>query len=364
MRILLLGDYSGLHVNLSQGLRILGQDVTLASGGDLWKDFERDIDLKQPEKHKRSRFLWKLAKAYPRLRGYDVVQLIHPNPLATNPHFNSLFLELIKKSNDHLFLGANGMDYYYCNYALQGNLKYSVFQVPQISHDPHIETLKRDTYNATIIKQNKSIAEYADGITSCAVGYYQAYKEFFPDKTTHIPLPLNTDKYPYISNIQRDTKKIRFFLGKMKGREVRKGADIIENVLQRLHSQYPNEVSLNIVSSVPFKEYTKLLNSSHILCDQMYAYGIGMNGLIAQSKGLIAAGGADEEVYKLNHETENKPIIDLNVTEQEMFHTFESLIANKHLLKEQAIHSRDYVVKHHNYIKVAQEYLDFWNSKI
>ena len=40
MRILLLGEYSGVHYNLSVGLKALGHDVTLASGGDYWKAIE------------------------------------------------------------------------------------------------------------------------------------------------------------------------------------------------------------------------------------------------------------------------------------------------------------------------------------
>ena len=34
MKILLLGEYSGLHLNLRDGLRELGHDVVLASAGD------------------------------------------------------------------------------------------------------------------------------------------------------------------------------------------------------------------------------------------------------------------------------------------------------------------------------------------
>ena len=45
MRILLLGEYSNVHNTLAQGLRALGHEVTVASDGDHWKDYPRDIDL-------------------------------------------------------------------------------------------------------------------------------------------------------------------------------------------------------------------------------------------------------------------------------------------------------------------------------
>ena len=45
MKILLLGEYSNVHATLAKGLRKLGHKVTVASNGDLWKGYERDIDL-------------------------------------------------------------------------------------------------------------------------------------------------------------------------------------------------------------------------------------------------------------------------------------------------------------------------------
>lgn len=45
MKILLLGEYSNVHATLADGLRRLGHEVTVASNGDFWKDYPRDIDF-------------------------------------------------------------------------------------------------------------------------------------------------------------------------------------------------------------------------------------------------------------------------------------------------------------------------------
>ena len=45
MRILLLGEYSGLHCSLADGLRALGHEVCVASDGCGWKNYPRDIAL-------------------------------------------------------------------------------------------------------------------------------------------------------------------------------------------------------------------------------------------------------------------------------------------------------------------------------
>ena len=45
MKILLLGEYSNVHATLARGLRVLGHEGTVASNGDFWKNYPRDIDL-------------------------------------------------------------------------------------------------------------------------------------------------------------------------------------------------------------------------------------------------------------------------------------------------------------------------------
>ncbi len=45
MKILLIGEYSNVHWTLANGLRRLGHQVTVASSGDQFKGYCRDIDL-------------------------------------------------------------------------------------------------------------------------------------------------------------------------------------------------------------------------------------------------------------------------------------------------------------------------------
>ena len=80
MKILLFGEYSNVHWTLAEGLRRLGHKVTVVSDGDVWKDYPRDIDLRR-----RSfgvldtlRYAADIARVLPKLKGYDVVQLINP----------------------------------------------------------------------------------------------------------------------------------------------------------------------------------------------------------------------------------------------------------------------------------------------
>ena len=45
MKILLIGEYSRVHLTLAEGLRSMGHEVVVASAGDGFKNYPRDIDL-------------------------------------------------------------------------------------------------------------------------------------------------------------------------------------------------------------------------------------------------------------------------------------------------------------------------------
>mgnify|MGYP002522595883 CR=1 FL=1 len=79
MKILLVGEYSNVHATLAEGLRELGHKVTVISNGDFWKDYPRDIDVsRRVGKVGGISLMFRLWKLLPKMRGYDVVQLINP----------------------------------------------------------------------------------------------------------------------------------------------------------------------------------------------------------------------------------------------------------------------------------------------
>ena len=80
MKILLLGEYSNLHWTLAEGLRELGCDVTVASDGDGFKNYRRDINLERRSSSIADTFstFRSVFGNLKNFKGYDVVQLINP----------------------------------------------------------------------------------------------------------------------------------------------------------------------------------------------------------------------------------------------------------------------------------------------
>lgn len=114
MRILLLGEYSNVHATLAEGLRALGNEVVVASNGDFWKDYPRDIDFKRtPGKVGGARLFMKIKNKMHEMRDFDVVQLINPMFLELKAERIEPFYRQLREQNGKMFLGAFGMDYYW-----------------------------------------------------------------------------------------------------------------------------------------------------------------------------------------------------------------------------------------------------------
>lgn len=140
MRILLIGDYSNVHATLLKGLREFGHDVVLASDGDGWKNYPRDVDLKRPSLGKFSSLLYygKLWRTFRKFRNYDVVQIINPVFLPLKAERIYPFYRYLRRHNKKVFMGAFGMDHYYVKTGLDGHtFRYSDFNFgPQLRQNP------------------------------------------------------------------------------------------------------------------------------------------------------------------------------------------------------------------------------------
>ena len=130
---------------------------------------------------------------------------------------------------------------------------------------------------------------------------------------------------------------------------------------QDVQQRYPEKMELRIAESVPFAQYQHMMNNSDAILDQLYAYTPAMNALLAMSKGIICIGGGEPENYDILGETELRPIINVEPTYESVYHELEQLVLHPErvpALKQQSI---EYIKKHHDYVKVAMQYVDFWN---
>ncbi|MBR4757865.1 MAG: glycosyltransferase family 1 protein, partial [Bacteroidaceae bacterium] len=90
----------------------------------------------------------------------------------------------------------------------------------------------------------------------------------------------------------------------------------------------------------------------------------GMNGLLAMAKGLVLVGGGEEEHYQTIGETELRPIINVCPTEDDVVKQIESrLLAHPDDLRQLSLDSVAYIRRHHDHIRIAQQFLQVWQSE-
>lgn len=366
MKILLLGEYSNVHHTLAQGLRALGHTVTVASDGDGWKDYPRDIDLcrKSTGKIDTLDFLRRAALALPRMRDYDVVQLINPVFMELRPERLFPIYSFLRRNNGKVFLGAFGMDYYWVKAGLDcKTFRYSDFNIgDEVRTNRDNDRFVAEWYEGKKGELNRAIAEDCNGIVSGLYEYDASYRPFFPDKTRFIPLPINLEEVtPRIPH--PDTDRIRFFIGIQRNRSAYKGTDIMYQALVKLAKQYPGNIEIVKAESVPFAQYSRMMNQCDVLLDQLYSYTPAMNALLAMAKGLVVVGGGEEENYEILGERELRPIVNVQPTMEDVYTQMERLILQPDDIARRAAESIEYVRRHHDHIKVAEQYVEFWNRK-
>lgn len=364
MNILLIGEYSNVHWTLAEGLRTLGHSVTVVSNGDGWKDYPRDISLRRRslKKTDTARYYLDLLRIMPRLTGYDIVQLINPVFLDLRAARIAPFYRFLRRRNGKVFLGAFGIDHFWVKTGLDGHtFRYSDFNIgTRLRHSKENEQYIKDWLDGEKGQLNKMIAEDCDGIVAGLYEYYACYKPYYADKMRFIPFPVNVNSIPVHIRRCQDGRPC-FFIGIQRTRNEYKGTDIMLNALLRLQAAYP-QIKIKKVESVPFKQYCRLMDSSHIILDQLYSYTPAMNALQAMAQGLIVVGGGEQENYDILHEDKLRPIINVQPSEEDVYAQLEKLVLYPQDIERLSRESRDYVEAHHDHIKVARQYLDFWLS--
>ena len=363
MRILLLGEYSNVHNTLAEGLRQLGHDVTVASNGDFWKDYPRDIDLaRSPGKIGGIRLMAKVCSLLPRWRDYDVVQLINPMFLELKAERIFPIYKYLRRHNRKMVLGAYGMDWYWVNECTYNKpLRYSDFNIgDHVRTDEAAVREQRDWLNTAKGRLNQMIAADSDGIVTGLYEYQVCYEPYFPQKTQFIPYPIKVQAG--LEPADSAALPIKLFIGISKGRSVYKGTDIMLKAAEAVRQRHPDRLELIKVEGIPFDQYQRMLDGCDMLMDQLYSYTPAMNALLAMSKGIICIGGGEPENYDILGETELRPIINVEPSYESVCRQLEQFVLHPERIPDLKRQSMEYVRRHHDYLKVARQYEAFYQQ--
>lgn len=377
MRILLVGEYSRLHNSLKEGLEILQHDVTIIATGDSFKQFPVDYSI-FPKYFLKNRFLVFINKVVfrlfkldlqlaekgirfwfflPKLKNYDVVQLINSNAIETYPFFSKYVLKKLFNQNKKSFLLVCGEDTPIITFLLKNTLKYSILT-------PLLQNKSLTSYYRFSLKYTKKnyrdLYDFIQTKVSETVVSDLDYKIPMPEKTL-IPNPVNTAKISFepLSILQ----KVVIFLGKNNTSAIKKGTGYFEEALKIIKEKYTTKVEIICVENLPYDEYITSYNKAQILLDQVYGYDQGYNALEAMAKGKVVFTGAESEFMSYYNLTERVcvnalPDVDYLVKE------ISFLIENPNEIVAMGKRARAFIEQEHDYVKIAERYLAVWESKL
>lgn len=364
MKILLVNECSNLHTTLAKGLKALGHQVTTISGGNGWRNYPRDISLvrKTPSHFDGIRYLARLYSILPKLTGYDVVQI--NNPIFFDVKAERLFriYDYLRNHNGSIFLGAFGTDYYWVKTCCDEKpLRYSDHNFGNVVRTNREALIDQQEWLGTAKERlNQHIATSCNGIIACLYEYWVCYQYAFAQKTTFIPLPIDTPLGdPSVNNVI--PKPLKIFIGIDLERNAYKGTDIMLKAAEALLKKYPDRMVLKKAESVPFSEYQHMMDNSDVILDQLYSYTPSMNSLLAMSKGIVVVGGGEPENYEIIGEKDLRPIVNVEPNYESVYHELEQLVLHPERIPELKHQSVEYIKKHHDFVKVAMQYVDFWN---
>lgn len=358
MKILLIGEFSGVHNNLADGLKALGHNVFLANNGDgsrnFHGDFRWDISHFENSKLKKIEGIYNIVAHKELFKGYDIVQLISPRYSPSLPYLNKIFVKYLLSNNDKLFWIPSGasaiIDKFWCENDSIRCPAYDFFLEESKNNGYKLDYQKKRYY-----EYEQWFVEQLDGIIPTMYEYTGPFLHY-PNFLRTIPFPINVDKISYKPNIVHD--KIIFYHGIT--RKV-KGTEYIDLAFKKMRLKYNEEAEFMCLNKVPFDEYMRIVNKTNVVLDQTNSFSSGMNGLFSLAQGKIVMGGGDPIGFKdLGYGS--SPIININSDVDQICNEIEKLMSKKDQIESMGYASRKHIEKHHHYIKVSQMYLDTWSK--
>jgi glycosyltransferase involved in cell wall biosynthesis len=377
MKVLLVGEFSRLHNSLKEGLQELGHEVYILGHQDGFKNYPVDFPI---EKKWDNGFLKKIKvtvhtifgfdissyltylqfnKNKSKFTGFDVVQLINENSFYCQYYFEKKILQFLFQNNKKTFLLSSGYDFLNVEYCF-GNpdFKSSIqaYLSGKIDSKSFENILKFRT--ASFKKLHQFIYSNIQGIIASDIDYHIPLLKN-SKYLGLIPNPINTAKIDFqpliISN------KIIIFHGINEANYYKKGNDYFEKALRIIEKKYGSTVEIITTRNIPYTTYIELYNKTHILLDQTYANDQGYNALEAMAKGKVVFTGAEKEFTEHYNLTERVcinaiPDIDYLVNELSF------LIENPNEIIAIGKRARTFIEKEHDYIKIANQYLETWNK--
>ena len=358
MRVLLIGEASGVHHNLAAGLKTLGVDcthVTHASAQNFRKFKEAFSSSRSGALGGLSRNLspfLKLAK----LGRFDVVNFA--NALSTIRGRFTRYRDL------PLIRGRTRLMAYY---ALSCDEVGLIRRNPLLPYRPcetclaSGEILGRDCereFNPAFERSQERVREYFDFGASSMVEYGHV-EELFGKRFARIPLPVDIDSIPFVPAQPRDKPKVVH----APSRRGFKGTDVVLQALERLKRDR-NDFEFRLIEGLPYDEYAREMLDADIVVDQVHSQSPGMSALESLAAGKVVLSGSTLLGRSYFPFSQSSPVLDAHPEPARLAALLGSILDTKDRFGDLAAKGRSYICDFHDKNLVAQQFLSAWSAQL
>ena len=368
MKILLVGESSMLHNTLKKGLVERGHKVTLMSDGNDWHDSPRDIDLRRNMRWGKLsglQVLWNIFSNLTKVCGNDIVQLHNYTFVPLLGGWNRIMFWFLKLTNKRIVKGCFADDPFLFERQAAGVPAYS--DTYWNNKPQNTEANRHRIFEHTrpqFIRCWHDVAYNSDALVACLYEYWLCYNTPQLGRRLHyIPLPM---EIPHESGtrIKGMGRTIKVLVGIQPKRDYLKGAMRIASFVESVALRHPGKIEIKYVEGVPYDEYMHMLDEADVLVDQLYSYTPSMNSLAAMARGTVVIGGGEDDYYNFIGESQLRPIINVrpDISDSENEAAIEQAFFTEGKLQLMSHQSVEFVRKHHDYRRVAEQYERLYRS--
>lgn len=372
--ILLIGDYSSVHYELSKSLRAKGLKVVLISDGDSYKKISADIVI-PPHKATKYRHLntlisiirlfgafgvinfFRLKNQIEKLESPDIVQLINPVAIPSLGALgNIMLIRYLKRKSKILSLCALGDDLTWIEACLNGKYKYSPFDrflKNKIKYF-RIYTYSLKYLYSPLYRLLDAFATRESTVIIPGVIDYDLAYQCNKKKAPLIDLPVAESNFFEPTPTKYPIKIIHAW---QIGKEHKKGNDLLDAVVQRYLAENGSElISYEKLSNLSYSDYLKKYQEADLILDQVYSYGCGVTGALGMAAGKVVFSGFEsgDFVYGINA-TPNT---------EELYHRFCTIIESPKIIDDIKRNAFSQAKRIHCAAFVADKYVNTWSKHL
>lgn len=297
-----------------------------------------------------------------------MVGLNNPSALTLRPGRVRTVFDMLRRRNGSVFLMGTGNDPYVIDELIDPHSCLAYTEWRNADGSPAPLAIERPDYDGWLAPGLRELNDYiygrVDGMTTAIYEYWVAARRRLPQhKVGYAGIPIDTDTIRPVG-LDETPRRVRIFLGRHSTRLTEKGTDLLEAAARRVVDAHPDKAELVIVEDRPYAEYVELLDSAHVVLDQIYSYTPATNALLAMAKGKTVVSGAEDDFYRFIGESELRPIVNALPDVDALVSLLTPLVLDPGSLHRRGVESRAFVERHNSLPVVATRVLSHWRDII